>query len=421
VAEDHAMTSPAAATTTRAEQREDDAPRAARSEYNVALGYLRGFLVILVLAHHSVLAYMEGAPPRSTSLLTNPKSWRGFPVVDPLRHWAGFGLFAVFNDTFFMSLMFFVSGLFVWSSLRRKGNPAFVRDRVKRLGIPFLFVAAIVAALAYYPSYLMTGAHGVAGYMHDWISFGDWPTGPAWFIWLLLAFDLGVAALFTAAPHFGDALGRLCSDAREQPAHFFLGLIGASAAVYVPMAAIFGPFVWTSIGPFQFQTARLFHYAVYFFAGIGVGAYGIERGLLAQDGALARHWGRWTVWALVMFAIIIAFLLVAISRNSPMPLLASNAIGGAIFALTCAAISFVCLAMFVRFMTRRTWLFDSLSENEYRMYIIHYTFVSWLQFLLLSATRPASEKGILVFAGVLLLSWGTSATLRSIPAVKRIV
>ena len=41
----------------------------ARPGYNVALGYLRGFLVVLVLAHHSVLAYIDSPPPQATSLL----------------------------------------------------------------------------------------------------------------------------------------------------------------------------------------------------------------------------------------------------------------------------------------------------------------------------------------------------------------
>jgi hypothetical protein len=47
--------------------------------------------------------------------------------------------------------------------------------------------------------------------------------------------------------------------------------------------------------------------------------------------------------------------------------------------------------------------------------------VSWLQLAILSAPLPAIAKGLLVFAGVLLLSWSTSASLRRIPAVARIV
>lgn len=391
-----------------------------RPAHNLALGYLRGFLVVLVLAHHSVLAYIDAAP-QAKSLLTPPFYWRAFMVVDH-QHWAGFGLFTGFNDDFFMSLMFFLSGLFVWSSLQRKGNANFVRDRLRRLGIPFLFAAAIIAPIAYYPSYLLTtGPHSVAGYIHDWRSFGDWPTGPAWFIWLLLAFDLFAAALYALMPNFGDAIGRLASNAREHPVRFFLLLVMASAAAFIPMLAIFGAMAWTSIGPFQFQTARLFHYAVYFLTGIGVGAYGIDRGLLAPDGILARHWLRWTIGMLVAFAVSVVFMLIVISKGAAMSPIILNTVGGAMFAVTCGAISFAFLALFVRFATRRRWIWDSLSDNEYGMYLIHYMFVSWVQLAILSSSLPAIGKGVLVFAGVLLLSWGTSATIRRIPAVSRIV
>lgn len=403
--------------------RHDELPAAgvARPGYNLALGYLRGFLVVLVLAHHSVLAYIDLQVPQAKSLLTQPPYWRAFMVVDH-QHWAGFGLFTGFNDDFFMSLMFFVSGLFVWSSLKRKGNSSFVRERLRRLGIPFLFAAAVIAPIAYYPSYLLTiGPHSVGGYIHDWLSFGDWPTGPAWFIWLLLAFDLGVAAWFAIAPNFGEMLGRLASNAREHPVRFWSMLATASAVVFIPMLAIFGAMSWTSIGPFQFQTARLFHYAVYFLAGIGVGAYGIERGLLAPDGLLARHWLRWTIASLVVFGLSVVFMLIVISKGATMSLILLNIVGGVSFAVTCGAISFAFLALFVRFATRRRWIYDSLSENEYGMYLIHYMFVSWLQLAILGSSLPAIEKGMLVFAGVLLLSWGTSAALRSIPGVSRIV
>jgi hypothetical protein len=391
-----------------------------RTGHNVALGYLRGFLVVLVLAHHSVIAYVGLTLPQSKSFAKPPFYWRAFPVIDH-AHWAGFGLFTAFNDDFFMSLMFFVSGLFVWSSLRRKGKAIFARDRLLRLGIPFLFAAAIVAPLAYYPSYLLAGAHGVSGYIHAWLGFGDWPTGPAWFVFLLLAFDLCVAALYAIARNFGDTIGRLVSNAHDHPVRFFVLLAGASAVAYTPMVMIFGPMAWTSVGPFQFQTARLFHYAVYFLIGIGVGAYGIDRGLLAPDGTLAQHWGRWTIWALVAFALSVVLFVIAISKGKGASALGWSSIGGIAYAITCAAISMAFLALFVRFATRRFWIFDSLSANEYGMYLIHYMFVSWLQFALLSLALPAIPKAVIVFAGTLLLSWGTSAALRNVPAVRRIV
>ena len=389
--------------------------------YHAALAYLRAFLVVLVVAHHSVIAYIDGPPTFPTSLLSNPPWWRAFPVIDPRAHWTGFTVFTGFNDDFFMSLMFFVSGLFVWSSLRRKGDATFLRDRLKRLGIPFLFAAAIIAPLAYYPSYLLTGAHGIGGYLHDWLSFGDWPTGPAWFISLLLAFDLAAGALYALAPNFGEVLGRRAANAREHPVRFFLLLASASLAAFIPMTAMFGPVQWTSVGPFQFQTARLFHYAVYFSAGIGVGAYGIERGLLAPDGVLAKHWGRWTAWSLTVFFLSVVFVVIVFSKPGLISPNALNLIGGAIYVLVCASLSFAFLAIFVRFAQRRSALWDSLSGNEYGIYLIHYAFVSWVQFALLPTAMPAIAKGPIAFGCALALSWSTSAALRRIPAVARIV
>jgi hypothetical protein len=55
------------------------------------------------------------------------------------------------------------------------------------------------------------------------------------------------------------------------------------------------------------------------------------------------------------------------------------------------------------------------------MYLTHYAFVSWLQYALLKPQLPAIAKGSLVFAGAVLLSWGTTAALRRIPAVSRAI
>ena len=51
-----------------------------------------------------------------------------------------------------MSLMFFLSGLFVWPSLMRKKDWTFVRDRVLRLGVPYVLGVAIVMPIAVYPA-----------------------------------------------------------------------------------------------------------------------------------------------------------------------------------------------------------------------------------------------------------------------------
>jgi peptidoglycan/LPS O-acetylase OafA/YrhL len=389
--------------------------KASSVKYNVAIGYLRAFVTVLVLAHHAVLAYHPYAPPAPAALSAQPRWWKAFPIVDSQR-WPGFALFVGFNETFFMSLMFLLSGLFVWQSLERKGSTAFLRDRFLRLGVPFLVAAAVLAPLAYYPSYLTTDTNpSLAAFWKQWLSLGDWPAGPAWFLWLLLAFDCVAALLFVLAPKSGKIpLGN-----SQRPARFFGLLVAVSAAAYIPMVLIFNPLVWASFGPFAFQTSRLFHYGVYFLAGEGIGAYGIERGLLAPDGKLARRWPVWVLTMLVGFAVA-AIITVIVATSHPGSQLWA-AIGGFAFVLSCAASSFGFLAIFIRFASRRVRVFDSLRDNAYGMYIVHYAFVSWLQYVLLRAPMSAIAKGTIVFLGTLALSWGTTAALRRIPAVARVI
>jgi peptidoglycan/LPS O-acetylase OafA/YrhL len=400
--------------------------RTPRARHNVALDYLRTFAVILVLAHHAALAYFPSIPgPETVSLSVQPRLWKAFPILDSHR-WSGFAIFALFNDVFFMSLLFFLSGLFVAGSLERKGTRTFMHDRMVRLGIPFVFAAAIVAPLAYYPAYAVrTADPTVAGFANQWLSLGEWPSGPAWFIWVLLAFDCAAAAIFVISPKFGQRLGEwlhaVSSGASRHPARLFLLLIAISALVYTPMAILFRPDYWTAFGPFHIQTCRVFHYATYFFFGIGVGAYGIGSGLLASDGMLARRALRWTIAMPLAFIPVCVFIVRLPSLSHTMSPIVLGLIGGPLFALSCGASCFGFLALFVRFVRRRTRVFDSLSENEYGMYLVHYAFVSWLGYAILLAPLPAVVKFALVFGGVLVLSWSTSAALRRIPAVARVV
>src|SRR5271167_4308494 len=232
--------------------------------YNLAVGYLRAFITLLVVAHHSVLAYHTYAPAPTATLVAQPRWWEAFPVVDPHK-WTGWSCFTGFNDIFFMSLMFFLSGLFVQYSIERKGVGVFLRDRLLRLGLPFVVAAAVIAPLAYYPTYLLIPAHAsIAGYWQQWRALGNWPAGPAWFIWVLLAFDIVAVAVFAFAPQVMALLGRLVSGSSDRPIMLFLVLAAVSAVTYIPMALHFGADGWSVFGPFFFQTSRLLHYFAYF-------------------------------------------------------------------------------------------------------------------------------------------------------------
>jgi surface polysaccharide O-acyltransferase-like enzyme len=66
-------------------------------------------------------------------------------------------------------------------------------------------------------------------------------------------------------------------------------------------------------------------------------------------------------------------------------------------------------------------MFDSLRDNAYGIYLVHYAFVAWVQYALLPASMPGLAKGFIAFLSALALSWGFVATIRRIPAVARVI
>jgi hypothetical protein len=385
---------------------------------NLPIGYLRTFAVLLVLAHHAVLAYHPYAPAPLSSLLAEPRWWKAFPVLDPQRSDL-VALFAGWNDIFFMALLFFVSGLFVSRSLAHKGAKLFLGRRLQRLGLPFLVLAAIVAPVAYYPAYLATAAPGgISGFARVWLSLGEWPSGPAWFLWLLLAFAAVAAGLFALRPGWAESLARSLSAVTARPVVCFALLIAITALVYLPLASVVGPLHWTIFGPFAFQTSRLLHYALYFFGGIVIGAQGLEQGLLAPGGRLAQRWPLWAGGALLAYAFAVAAAVAAFAEGASAATLAIANLG---FVVSCAASCFALLALFLRFVRTPRPVFDSLRGNAYGMYVVHYAFASWLQHAFLRAPLPALGKATGVILATVVLSWAASAALRQVPAIRRVL
>lgn len=96
-------------------------------------------------------------------------------------------------------------------------------------------------------------------------------------------------------------------------------------------------------------------------------------------------------------------------------------LGSVIFVVLCAGATFGWLAVFTRFVTRANPVMDSLRRNAYGIYVMHYFFVVLLQYLLLSAALPGSEKALMVTVAALALSWTSAATLRRVPVASRLV
>jgi peptidoglycan/LPS O-acetylase OafA/YrhL len=381
------------------------------AERIVPLDRARTFITLLVVLHHSVVNYTY------------------FGNGDRMR-WLGFDLVVLFNDSFFMACMFLISGLFVRDSLARRGPAKFLANRARRLGVPYLISIFVVTPIAYYPSFLRYHLPGTTdfNFFHFWwrmLTIGPWPSGSAWFLWVLLTLGAIATLLWAAAPRVIEALGQRIDALRDRPMTAFVVFQMLSILVYLPMHLIFGDSPWLEPGhyPFPIQTSRILLYAGYFFIGVGVGAASLRSGVLAENGALVMRWRVWLAFALAFYGAILLLVYVhhngLADFNSP-PFWWRTAYGLA-FAMFSAAMTFTVPAIFLRFARSSLWLLDTMRPSAYGIYLLHFIFLIWLQYIVFDPAFPAVVKFAIVFTGTLSMSWALTVLLRKIPVVARTI
>jgi Acyltransferase family len=379
---------------------------------NAALDRSRTFITLLVLVHNSVIAYTYYGH-------TDTQSFPGFDGV------------VLLNDSFFMAAMFFLSGLFVWPSLQRKGISWFLRDRCWRLGLPFIICALVLMPFAYWAieRELQNPNIGFAAFWWRTVTAGPWNSGPAWFLWVLLAFDVLAAIVYFALSGWVETIGKLSLESFGRPALFFWALLIVSIILYVPVVLYFGASRWFAFGPFAIQSSRILLYLLYFFAGCGVGAASLDRGLLAGDGEMSRRWPVWLAATVVSYGCIV--LLVYI-KHAVLPEVTYQPLWWRVayalaFVTYSASQTFNVLALFLRFDNDRASFLDPLRENAYGIYIVHYAPLLWLQYLLFGLSfGPVDQltaiiKAVIVFALTLAISWAATVALRKLPGAAHVL
>uniref|UniRef100_A0A7S2GPP5 Acyltransferase 3 domain-containing protein n=1 Tax=Octactis speculum TaxID=3111310 RepID=A0A7S2GPP5_9STRA len=153
---------------------------------------LRSFLTVVVVTHHVMCAISND-------------NWSGVNVIGCHKEHATYaecngksgrtGLHNFFdevvgpwalslNQAYFMALFFFISGLFSPPALKKKGIRAFLKDKLKRLGIPFL-VWQLALGPFFYQVFVPLGIMQLDSTL-DYNTFN----GPPWFILVLLIFNI---------------------------------------------------------------------------------------------------------------------------------------------------------------------------------------------------------------------------------------
>ena len=376
------------------------------------MGYvdaLRVVLIMLVVAHHSVEAYVTAHPPE-------------IPLPDPpfLRG----GVFLWVNAAFFMGLFFLLAGYFTPGAVDRKGTAAFLRDRGRRLGLPLLFGTTAIVPLAGWSHLALDPAVPPISYwtyvtqyfrLHGtkpefWPAGERWPTfnfGHLWFLEHLLIYALLYSALRAFIPRDRGSV------AADPPSH---GAIFAYALLLT--AATFVIRIWYPqdhwigfLGFIQMEPAHIAQYASLFAIGLIAGP---------------RRWmetmptSRGLVWLAVGGAIAIAaYVLVGIgamrhfdSRDW----------------WVCAAEAFLCVGLCVGLPvlfrelalgTGRVW--RTLAANVFAVYVFHFPIVLLLQWALIEAPAPKWLRLVATVAGAIVGTFAfTNWVVLRLPYARRV-
>jgi glucans biosynthesis protein C len=157
------------------------------SERLHALDAVRGFALLLGVALHGANAYVADFP---WILSDDPATSMAVTVY----------VIHIFR----MTLFFLIAGFFAHLAFHRKGRPAFVRDRLMRVGVPLvagwfvlmpaMAIASVLAAIVTTgsivppgpPAEVGTGASPPGGIVSALVN--GFPWGHLWFLWMLLGF-----------------------------------------------------------------------------------------------------------------------------------------------------------------------------------------------------------------------------------------
>lgn len=228
------------------------------------LDNLKIVLTCLVVAHHASQGYTNIETGWAVQQTNIPE------INDRIIGW-----FLSIDNAFFMALFFMISAYFIPRSLENRTAKEYIRDRIKRLGIPIIIFMFVIFPVT---GYLL---HGEGMTFIDFLSRRYFPIpngeinfGHTWFLFVLLIFT-GFYILFVKTrrvqqPNKGKSSSenKTCLPASLKNIHILFFALGLSLLTFF-IRIIFKPGYWIPLH--AFEPARIITYIAMF--GFGIQAY----------------------------------------------------------------------------------------------------------------------------------------------------
>ena len=314
---------------------------------------LRILLTILVIMHHFAIGY--GGPGGFFYTEDGPMSDISFILIT---------LFLAINQSFFMGFFFMISSYFSPGSIDRKGAGTFLRDRLKRLGIPILFYMLVIVPLLGYIDTRLRGFERTFGQHLSFIysDFRGFSVAQMWFLAALLAF----AILYLIWRQFAKPMSQM---EQEPPGNvaiaifaLVLGLVTFAVRIWMPVGAEVPVVSW--------QLAHFPQYIVMYI--FGIVAYRRNWFETLRD-SQARFW-RWMILVLLVLFPVLFVAAGALEGNI------DAAMGGVHWESLAYSVweQFMCVAMVITLLvwfrkrfTDQGRLAKTMSGAAYATYIFH--------------------------------------------------
>ena len=333
------------------------------------LDNLKVCLTILVIMHHAGQAYGEGGAWAYTP--SNPDEF--IPWI-----WHFFST----NAAFFMGLYFFISGYFVPRSFDKQGSKQFIHKKLLRLGIPLLFMGAIICVLAGKPEI----AH-------------------MWFVESLLVFCLVYALIRRRV----TPIDQECDSKPSIIGLLVVALLMGVGSYFIRQVSPQDHWIWPfGIIPLPMEPAHYLQYVMMFVLGIlayrfnwlekmsnNVGFTTLLIGLGLAIGNYLRDGGPWNDFVRQWF--------------------------GIYESLMCVFISFGLIWLFREFVNTTSRFWEWCAAQSYGAYIFHLLLMIILQNVVDSIWMGAFGKFLFIGVVTTIISFLLTWVVRMIPGVKRVL
>jgi peptidoglycan/LPS O-acetylase OafA/YrhL len=333
------------------------------------LDNLKVCLTVLVIMHHAGQAYGNGG------------SWAYTPS-NPAEFMPWIWHFFSTNAAFFMGLYFFISGYFVPRSFDKQGSKQFIQKKLLRLGIPLLFMGAIISVLT-----------------------GKLEICHMWFVESLLVFCLIYALI-------RKWVSPIDSDCNSKPTIIGLlivALVMGIGSYFIRQVSPQDHWIWPfGIIPLPMEPAHYLQYVMMFILGIlayrfqwlykmgnGTGFTTLLIGVALAIGNYLRNGGPWNAFVWKWF--------------------------GIYESLMCVFISFGLIWLFREFVSTTSRFWQWCAAQSYGAYVFHLLLMIVLQNVVDSIWMGAFGKFLFIGIVTTILAFLLTWIVRMIPGLKRIL